>query len=69
MFVMVKCGVLFEVWAEFLNIVKVSSGFKDLRFQLYISVGVSVCTVMFTFNKTGNGVLHYVGYGIPNSAV
>jgi hypothetical protein len=34
MFVMVKCGVVFEVWAEF--IVKVSSGFKDLwRFSLH----------------------------------
>jgi hypothetical protein len=25
---MVKCGVLFEVWAEFLNIIYTSIGFK-----------------------------------------
>jgi hypothetical protein len=28
--VMVKCGILFEVWAEFLNIIKTSFGFKGL---------------------------------------
>jgi hypothetical protein len=29
-FVMVKCGVLFEVRTEFLNIIKTSFGFKGL---------------------------------------
>jgi hypothetical protein len=30
---MVKCGVLFEVRTEFLNIAKTSSGFKGLKKQ------------------------------------
>jgi hypothetical protein len=31
MFVMVKCGVLFEVWTEFLNIIWMSFGFKGVK--------------------------------------
>jgi hypothetical protein len=32
MFVMVKCGVLFEVRTEFLNIIEISYGFKGQMF-------------------------------------
>jgi hypothetical protein len=30
-FVMVKCGIVFEVWAEFLNIIYMSVGLKGLK--------------------------------------
>jgi hypothetical protein len=34
---MVKCGVLFEVRTEFLNIIKMSTGFKGLMYILILS--------------------------------
>jgi hypothetical protein len=33
MFVMVKCGVLFEVRTELLNIIEISNGFKGQMFS------------------------------------
>jgi hypothetical protein len=34
---MVKCGVLFEVWAEFLNIIYKSFGFNGLMVKIFNS--------------------------------
>jgi hypothetical protein len=46
-FVMVKCGVLFEVRTEFLNIIQTSFGFKELNsVNQLISVMVK-CGVLF----------------------
>jgi hypothetical protein len=36
MFVMVKCGVLFEVRTEFLNTIYTSFGFKGLKYLQYL---------------------------------
>jgi hypothetical protein len=42
---MVKCGVLFEVRTEFLNIIKTSCGFKGFTYTL-VNLGDLVVTVL-----------------------
>jgi hypothetical protein len=44
-FVMVKCGVLFEVRTEFVNIVKTSLGFEGLK-QVYVHLGQLILNEM-----------------------
>jgi hypothetical protein len=50
MFVMVKCGVLFEVRTDFLNIIKTSFGFKGLTQAFLVLENVA--------NKMGLRVNH-----------
>jgi hypothetical protein len=57
---MVKCGVLFEVWTEFLNITNTSIGFKGLRqFTLRNNI----------FLSRGSSVSIVSGYGLDDRAI
>jgi hypothetical protein len=44
---MVKCGVLFEVWTEFLNIIYTGFGFKGLNSINQLVVVMVKCGVLF----------------------
>jgi uncharacterized protein (UPF0297 family) len=44
---MVKCGVLFEVWTEFLNIIYTSLGFKGLNSVNQLIFVMVKCGVLF----------------------
>jgi hypothetical protein len=52
--VMVKCGVLFEVRADFLNIIRTSFGFKELKiYNTTRSYSINIiCNIIFTLDDT-----------------
>jgi hypothetical protein len=48
-FVMVKCGVLFEVRTEFLNIIQTGFGFKGLNSVNYLILVMVKCGVLLRY--------------------
>jgi hypothetical protein len=45
-YVMVTCGVLFEVRTEFVNVIKTSFSFEGLKLQNFIESGLNLVTAL-----------------------